>query len=101
MRQTLAAALLGAAAALAAPSGAALAQQQQAAPAAPAWAQGRPDSMANSALAPHAPRLTHVRCSGLHYRRSPPAASLAALAGEHLPAPLLHTSGRALTRPPV
>ena len=51
--------------------------------------------------APHAPRLTHVRCSGLHYRRSPTAASLAALAGEPLPAPLLRMSGRALTRPPV
>ncbi|MBK1658853.1 sorbosone dehydrogenase family protein [Paracraurococcus ruber] len=33
-----------------------LAQAQQAP--APAWAQGRPDSMATSSLAPHAPRLT-------------------------------------------
>jgi glucose/arabinose dehydrogenase len=33
----------------------ALAQQP---PAPPAWAQGRPDNMANSRLAPHAPRMT-------------------------------------------
>ncbi len=32
--------------------------QQAPAPAAPSWAQGRPDSMAASPLAPHAPRLT-------------------------------------------
>ncbi|MCW8086964.1 PQQ-dependent sugar dehydrogenase [Sabulicella glaciei] len=47
--------LLGLAAAVALP-GLALAQQQQPAP--PAWAQGRPAEMANSPLAPHAPRLT-------------------------------------------
>ena len=35
------------------------AAQQPAAPApAPGWAQGRPDAMAGSALAPHAPRMT-------------------------------------------
>ncbi len=46
-------ATMGLAAALALPS---LAQAQQAP--APAWAQGRPDSMANSTLAPNAPKLT-------------------------------------------
>lgn len=44
----------GLAAMLAVP-GAAWAQQQQQAP---SWAQGRPPEMANSRLAPHAPRLT-------------------------------------------
>jgi glucose/arabinose dehydrogenase len=46
-------ATLGLVAALALP-GLALAQQAPA----PAWAQGRPDSMASSPLAPHAPKLT-------------------------------------------
>ncbi len=48
-------AAIGLAAAIALPS---LALAQQAAPAAPAWQQGRPDSMAASPLAPHAPRMT-------------------------------------------
>jgi glucose/arabinose dehydrogenase len=52
----LSAATIGLAAALALPSTFALAQQ--AAPAAPGWQQGRPDSMAASPLAPQAPRLT-------------------------------------------
>ncbi len=47
--------LLGMAAALALPV---LAAAQQAAPAPPAWAQGRPPEMASSPLAPHPPRLT-------------------------------------------
>src|SRR5690242_12581861 len=46
-------ATMGLAAALALPS-LALAQQAPA----PAWAQGRPDSMVNSTLAPNAPKLT-------------------------------------------
>jgi glucose/arabinose dehydrogenase len=56
----ISAAAVGLAAALALPPPLALAQQAspvQQAPA-PAWAQGRPDSMAASPLAPHAPRLT-------------------------------------------
>jgi glucose/arabinose dehydrogenase len=46
---------LGLAAALALPASLAFAQQ---AAAPPTWQQGRPDSMASSPLAPHAPRLT-------------------------------------------
>lgn len=49
-RTTLAAGLMAVLTALPA-----LAQQP---PAAPAWAQGRPESLANSTLAPHAPRMT-------------------------------------------
>jgi glucose/arabinose dehydrogenase len=55
IRRTVAA--IGIAAALAAASGPAPAQQQQQQQA-PAWAQGRPPEMADSRLAPHAPRLT-------------------------------------------
>ena len=49
-------ATVGLAAALALPPALAFAQQPAAAP--PTWQQGRPDSMASSPLAPHAPRLT-------------------------------------------
>jgi len=48
-------ATIGLAAALALPP---LALAQQAPPAPPAWQQGRPDSMAASPLAPHAPKMT-------------------------------------------
>jgi glucose/arabinose dehydrogenase len=48
-------ATIGLAAVLALPP---LALAQQAPPAAPSWQQGRPDSMAASPLAPHAPRMT-------------------------------------------
>ena len=33
--------------------------------------------------APHAPRLTHLRCSGLHHHNSPTAVSLQAVSGEY------------------
>jgi glucose/arabinose dehydrogenase len=51
----LSATIVGLAATLALPP---FAFAQQATPPAPAWAQGRPDSMAASPLAPHAPRMT-------------------------------------------
>ena len=50
-------AALGLAAALALPPSLASAQHPQP-PANPPWAQGRPESMAASPLAPHAPRMT-------------------------------------------
>ena len=34
--------------------------------------------------APHAPALTHLRCSGLHYHNSPTAVSLQEIACKHL-----------------